>query len=177
MKIKTGLVVLALSASILIAEDKEDLADFVGGVYRKPGAYSLTKNAALSANGSVWKNGDNYFTPEGCYRRVGDAYFRPDGESVWFNGSTFIAPEGGVVKSGNAIYGSTSTAISTGGSITVIGDEDEKTDKEEQGGFIRVYYTKPALPGYVVLEPYLAGYEILEDEKPKAKPSEGWKSR
>ena len=177
MKIKTGLVVLALAASSLVAGDKEDLADFVGGVYRKPGAYSLTRNAALSANGSVWKNGDNYFTPEGCYRKVGNAYFRPDGESVWFTGSTYIAPEGGVAKSGNAIYGSTSTAISTGNSVTVIGDGEEEAEDEEQGGFIKVYYTKPLLPGYVVLEPHLAGYEVLEPERPKAKPSAGWKSR
>ena len=166
---KPAVVLLVIvSGAACFAGDKDDLADFVGGVYRKPGAYSLTKNAALSADGSVWKNGDNYFTPEGCYRKVGNAYFRPDGESVWFTGSTFIAPEGGVAKSGNAIYGSSSTAISTGNSVTVTGDGgEEESDSEEQEGFIRVYYTKPVLPGYVVLEPHFAGYEILEAERPK----------
>ena len=36
MKIKTGLVVLALAASSLVAGDKEDLADFVGGRFSLP---------------------------------------------------------------------------------------------------------------------------------------------
>jgi len=176
MKIRAGLVLLALSvATASFASDEDDLADFVGGVYRKPGAYSLTKNAALSARGSVWKNGRNYFTPEGCYRRVGNAYFRPDGESVWFTGSTFIAPEGGVAKSGNAIYGSTGAAISTGNSVTVIGDGEEG-DETESSGFFVIDFTKPRLAGYVVLEPELAGYDILEHEKPSSAKA-GWKTR
>jgi len=109
MKIKTGLVVLALAASSLVAGDnaeedngKQRMANFIGGVLGKGGIVTGRNTAVTSDGEFVSYNGQGFATSRG--------YYGTSGNQTW-------GKDGLVVKSGSLFYGA-NTAWKNGNSYT-----------------------------------------------------------
>ena len=149
MKIKTGLVVLALAASSLVAGDNADfikkiketrikngcdedprMASFCAAVYDGPGPIIIIDSEnAVTRRGLINRSGDVYNTPEGPTIRVPGAWLGPDGRITTEALESFIRNKGmGVsVEAGGCYVGTGRTAIVSGGTVTKI--EQHKKDK------------------------------------------------
>ena len=109
MKIKTGLVMLAMASRCMAG----DIEDFVGGVYGESGV-KVAPDMVITADGPIIDDGTGFITPNGYYGQNGDV--------TW-------GERGIVTQDKDLFYGST-TGISVGeayfdnegNTVFVIGD-------------------------------------------------------
>jgi len=114
-----NLVLLLVSAAI--AEDgEEEMADFVGGVYREKGfAVVIDKDTALVNGKLILRNRDVFITPKGVYSNDRGTYSSRNGIVVQ-DGDVFSGKEGTVVGSGSLYFGGGGqTIVSTGVTSTM----------------------------------------------------------
>ena len=89
----------------------DEMDDFMGGVYEKPGLYAKTSNVAIG-DGIVIRSGDTFFTDEGICRKAGSFYFN-EKDIVLGTGDSFISENNFTVKSGNVYAGTGGVTIFT----------------------------------------------------------------
>ena len=112
---------MLLLVSGAIAEDGEqEMADFVGGVYREKGfAVVIDKDTALVNGKLILRNGDVFITPKGVYSNDRGTYSSRNGIVVK-DGDVFSGKEGTVVGSGSLYFGGGGqTIVSTGVTSTM----------------------------------------------------------
>lgn len=112
---------MLLLVSGAIAEDGEqEMADFVGGVYREKGfAVVIDKDTALVNGKLILRNGDVFITPKGVYSNDRGTYSSRNGIVV-HDGDVFSGKEGTVVGSGSLYFGGGGqTIVSTGVTSTM----------------------------------------------------------
>jgi len=102
LHMKATLFLMAVLVAPVMGEDEMD--DFMGGVYDKPGIYAKTSNVAIG-DGIVIRSGDTFFTDEGICRKAGSFYFN-EKDIVLSTGNSFISDKNFTAKSGN-VYGGT----------------------------------------------------------------------
>jgi hypothetical protein len=110
-----------LLVSGAIAEDGEqEMADFVGGVYREKGfAVVIDKDTALVNGKLILRNGDVFITPKGVYSNDRGTYSSRNGIVIQ-DGDVFSGKEGTVVGSGSLYFGGGGqTIVSTGVTSTM----------------------------------------------------------
>ena len=126
MKKMLGCVVVLIMASgggPLWAEEDEwenrraEMKDFLGGVYRGGGQYTLAGSTASGRDGTIVRAGSVWETPEGQYQKVGSVYLTPDGGIVTRAGSAFIDRDDIRVKAGSAYVGKDGITTSAGGVV------------------------------------------------------------
>ena len=108
MKIKTGLVVLALSCISVLAEDEDTESEETQKVANalsnaKGVTYKLDNKSVLTDKGLVYRLDNNtYVGPDGIYTRLGKDWVTPSGyASESGRGNYFGHGNGSSIKSGN----------------------------------------------------------------------------
>jgi len=147
MKIRAGLVLLALSVSFACANDfikkiketriqngcDEDprMADFCAAVYDGPGPIIIIDSeTAVTRRGLISRSGDVYNTPEGPTIRAENVWLGPDGRITTEALQAFIRnKERGIsIKDGQVYVGTGRTAVVSGGAV--LKTEQHKKDKD-----------------------------------------------
>ena len=109
MKIKTGLVMLALCSCAYSQNiKKQSLADFVGGVYGTGGVI-IGKGTAITPNGIVTATGSGFITPTGYYASSGGQTWGAD-RSVTQSGNIFWGSSGVRYREGQTYFDSNGEA-------------------------------------------------------------------
>ena len=110
-----------LFVTVAVAEDGEqEMADFVGGVYREKGfAVVLDKDTAVVNGKLITRDRDIFITPKGVYTNDRGTYSSRDGIVVQ-DRDLFSGKDGSVVGSGSLYFGGGGqTIVSTGVSSTM----------------------------------------------------------
>jgi len=110
-----------LFVSVAVAEDGEqEMADFVGGVYREKGfAVVLDKDTAVVNGKLINRDGDIFITPKGVYSNDRGTYSSRNGIVVQ-DRDLFSGKDGSVVGSGSLYFGGGGqTIVSTGVTSTM----------------------------------------------------------
>jgi len=108
-------LMLLLASEAIAGDGEQEMADFVGGVYREQGfAVVLDKDTALVNGKLINRDGDIFITPKGVYSNDRGTYSSRNGIEVQ-DGDVFSGKEGTVVGSGSLFYGGGGqTVVSTG---------------------------------------------------------------
>jgi hypothetical protein len=113
-------VILLLVPGAIAEDEEQEMADFVGGVYREKGfAVVIDKDTALVNGKLILRDRDVFITPKGVYSNDRGTYSSRNGIVVQ-DGDVFSGKEGTVVGSGSLYFGGGGqTIVSTGVTSTM----------------------------------------------------------
>jgi hypothetical protein len=113
-------LMLLLASGAIAGDGEQEMADFVGGVYREKGfAVVLDKDTALVNGKLINRDGDIFITPKGVYSNDRGTYSSRNGIVVQ-DRDLFSGKEGAVVGSGSLYFGGGGqTIVSTGVTSTM----------------------------------------------------------
>ena len=115
---KATLILMALLVAGVNGQD-EDFDNFIGGVYRKAGAYAVAGSTANGGNEAVVKAGNTYMTEDGAYVKAGNTYLAPNGNGTAIRaGDAFLMDGKAVIKCGDTYLGEDGATVVSGGTIT-----------------------------------------------------------
>ena len=101
---------MAVLVAPVMAED--GMADFMGGVYERPGIYATTRNVAIG-DGIVIRSGNTYFTDSGICRKAGSFFFN-EKDIVLKTENCFISDNNFTAKSSNVYVGTGGVTVYSG---------------------------------------------------------------
>jgi hypothetical protein len=104
---KAILIVMAVLVAPVMAEDDDEMNDFIGGVYRGSGTVHRAGNVIMTQDGLIFKSGSRFIYQDGrVCQRVGSTYITEDNSVVVKAGNTFVSNRGVTEKVGSCYIGS-----------------------------------------------------------------------
>ena len=115
---KAMLILMAVLVAPVMAEDDDEMNDFIGGVYRGSGTVHRAGNVIMTQDGLIFKSGSRFIYQDGrVCQKVGSTYIREDNSVVVSAGSAFVSNDGLIEKVGSCYIGPVNSF--TAGSTTV----------------------------------------------------------
>lgn len=102
-----------------VKAEEEDFSNFIGGVYRKSGAYAISGTTANGGSQAVIRAGNTYLTKDGAYVKAGNTYLAPNGKGTAIRaGDTFLMDGKAVIKCGETYLGEDGATVVSGSTIS-----------------------------------------------------------
>lgn len=118
MKTITLITLTAMLMASVMADDEDEMNDFIGGVYRGGGTVHRAGSVIMTEDGLIFKSGSRFIYQDGrVCQHVGSTYIREDSSVVVRAGNAFVSNDGLTEKVGSCYIGPVNSF--TAGSTTV----------------------------------------------------------
>ena len=100
------ILLMMVLASVALADDEEEINDFVGGVYKGSGTVHTAGNVIMTEEGLIFKSGSRFIYQDGrVCQHIGSTYIREDSSVVVRAGNAFVSNDGLTEKVGSTYIG------------------------------------------------------------------------